>query len=159
MSSIAADELVERREVSGVGALGGQRRDAELDGQAHVAGVAPAGRAARATGGSGGGGARRRTCRRRGRATACRWPLWASAVSAWRSVEREISEPRAQLALGRQPRARRQQAELDRRAEALERLLERRLGAHRREDGLEGGDRLQVELITAARSRGRAPSR
>ena len=63
--------------------------------------------------------------------TACRWPLWTSAVSAWRSVEREMPELRAQVALGGQPRARLEQAEPDRRAEALERLLERRLRADR----------------------------
>jgi hypothetical protein len=43
----------------------------------------------------------------------------------------------AQLALRRQSRARRQQAELDRGPEPLERLLERGLAADRREDRVE----------------------
>ena len=68
--------------------------------------------------------------------TACRWPLCTSAVSAWRSVERAIPSCSHSSRSGGQPRAGRQQAELDRGAEPLERLLERRRGLDRREDGL-----------------------
>ena len=56
----------------------------------------------------------------------------------------------AQLALGRQPRAGRQQPELDRRAEPLDRLLERGLRADRREHGIERRGR--VELRRSSRS-------
>ena len=47
-------------------------------------------RAPRATAAGWAAGARRRTCPPRRPRTACRCPLWTSAVSAWRSVEREM---------------------------------------------------------------------
>ena len=56
------------------------------------------------------------------------------------------AELRAQLALGGQARAGRQQAELDRGAEPVERLLERRLRADGRED------RVEREIDAAAAS-------
>ena len=54
-----------------------------------------------------------------------RWPLWTSAVSAWRSVEREIPSWAAQVALRRAAARRARAAQADRRAEPLDRLLER----------------------------------
>ena len=100
------------------------------------------------------------------------WPLWASAVSAWRSVERAI--PRrahsSRSAGSRDPGASR--PELDRRAQPVDGLLEGGLRAHRREHRL---GRLSVagaaivvsgarhraapRLLTVARIRARAPSR
>ena len=47
-------------------------------------------RAARATARSAGGGASATNVPPPRPRTACRWPLWTSAVSAWRSVERAI---------------------------------------------------------------------
>jgi hypothetical protein len=54
---------------------------------------------------------------------------WASASERLAKRRARDPEPRAQLALGRQARARREQPELDRRAEPLDGLLERCLRA------------------------------
>ena len=76
-----------------------------------------------------------------------------------RLAQRGARDPElaAELALGRQPRAGLEQAELDRGAEPLERLLERRLRLDGRED--RAGDARGRASFTAARSRARAPSR
>ena len=85
------DLPVERVDAPAVGALGGQQRDAELDGQARVERVPPARELLDASAPrAGGGGSATNVPPPRPRA-ARRWPLWTSAVSAWRSVEREIS--------------------------------------------------------------------
>ena len=68
-----------------------------------------------------------------------RCPDWTRVVSACRRVEREIRSSLGELALRRQPAARGQQAEPDRRPEPLDRLLEGRRRAHRLEHRLERG--------------------
>ena len=150
------DELAERASIRGVGALGGERRDAELDRQALVAGLPPARRAAPRTGASTGGGASATNVPPPRPRTACRWPL-CRAPSAPGAASSARCPAAAQLALGRQPRPGLEQAELDRRAEPLDRLLERRLraGRARRASLLERSR----PSFTGARTPGRAPSR
>ena len=100
----AVAEAASRSGVLGLGSLGGERRDARLDREPGVAGVAPVREQLSAPGG------------RRWRAsatnvppirprTATRWPDWTSAVSAWRSVERAIpsSSQRSRSAGRRRP--------------------------------------------------------
>ena len=136
---------------SRVGALGGEHRDAELDRQPRVA----ARRASRRAPRRGALVHRRRVGHERAAAAAAhRAQVPALHQRGQRLAQRRAGDPEllAQLALGGQPRARREQAELDRGAEALERLLERRraTGPARRR---------RVATITAARTPGRAPSR
>ena len=135
--------------------LGGEHRDGELDREALVAGVAPAARAARRSARRRAAACRPRTCRRCGRA---RREVAALHERGERLAQRRArdAELAAQLALGREPRAGLEQAELDRRPEPLERLLERGL----RPDG--GEQRLASTLrpsFTTARTPARAPSR
>ena len=65
-------ELVERVEVGAVGALGGEHRDAHLDREALVAGLAPLREQLRARAARPAAAGRPRTCRRRGRASRTR---------------------------------------------------------------------------------------
>ena len=68
-------------------------------------------------------------------------PLWLERGQRLAQRRAGDPQPRAQLALGRQARAGRQQPELDRRAEAIDGLLERGLRAHRREHGVRRRER------------------
>ena len=152
-ASIAVDELVERaRARSGSARSAASTATPSSTASRSVAGVAPVGEAPRGRVGARGGASATNVPPPRPR-TACRWPVCTSAVSAWRSVERAIPScsHSSRSAGSRVPGA--QQAELDRGAEPLQRLLERRraTGPARR--------RRVSAAITAARTPGLAPSR
>jgi hypothetical protein len=143
------NELVQPFDQFRLGALGGQDGDAELDREPRVARIAPAlqrvrpGRRAR----------RQRLAHERPSAA----PTHRVQVPALDQRGQRLAQRRAcdaellaQLALGRQPRAGRQQAQLDRRPEPLQRLLEGRRRLNRGEDGV--GDHSRSNPRTRSQS-------
>ena len=129
------DQRVEALDRLRLGPFGGQHGDAELDRHPDVAAVAPVGEHL---------GARRPDDRRRlGHERAAAAAPHGVQVAGLhqrgqRLAQRGSRDPEllAQVALRREPRAGREQAELDRRAKPFQRLLEGGRGLDRREDGV-----------------------
>ena len=127
------DQRGERVKRLRIGTLGRQHRHPDLERHAAVADLVPLAQQLSEGSSVGGWGSATNVPPRRPR-VACRWPVWPSARSAWRSVERAIPSLRhsSRSAGSRVPG--REQPELDRGAQPLDGLLERRLRADRRED-------------------------
>ena len=143
---------LQRLERIGRGAPAGEHRDTELGREATVADLAPAlelfvrGRGTRghALGDE-----------RAAAAAADGVQVPALDQGGERLTQGGAGDPElgAQVALGRQARARLEEAEPDGRAEPLERLLERRLRAHRREDRIRGERRPRLHGAQRYRQR------
>ena len=113
---------------------GGEHGDADLERHAAVADLVPLARAIPRRAARPAAAGRRRRCPPRRPRVACRCPVWPSAESACRRVERAMPSLRqsSRSAGSRVPGG--EQAQLDRRAETLDRLFEGRLRADRRKD-------------------------
>ncbi len=148
----------ERAQLVVVGALAGERHRTELDRQPHVADLAPA----REHLVAGAVGRRQRIGDERpAAAPAHRVQVAALGQRGERLAQRRAgdAQPRAQLALGRQPRPRGQQAELDRRAEPVDGLLEGGLRPDRREDRVERRVAVSLRAIRCLYSRSKPRTR
>ncbi len=151
-SSVAASSSSASRSAR-LGALGREHRHPHLDRHALIARLAPCASICGDGGSAGGSGS---DDERPAAAPARRVQVPALAQRDERLAQRRARDPelRAQLALGRQARAGRQQPELDRRAQPLDRLLERGLRADRREHRVE---RSVATPESAAHRRGSQP--
>ena len=138
----------------GLGSLGGQHGDADLQSRALIADVMPGGEhggRGRLEGRLGVGHERAPTASAHGP----QMPALAQGDERLAQGRAGDAQLLAQVPLGGQARAGREQPELDRRTEPLHRLLEGRLGAHRREHGLERGRRVKLVGVASGARRAR----